>query len=222
MVGAQDRSRRILQRPARPYTKPPWRGIGVSWRPHRRPPRLTVCTERHAHEAAVRDRRLCGPRSAGQCSPRQAVNANDRIVSRRHSANRRKVCFIGSPIEGGSSWGGFREEAPAIIESAAVPAPAINKLAVASIVLSGLGVVGIFAGVPLIGSLLGVVFGHISIRQITRSNGTQKGRGMARTGLVIGYGVPVVLIAIILALLMSGSFAWFESAPAHHFELRSG
>jgi hypothetical protein len=72
-----------------------------------------------------------------------------------------------------------------------------------------LGVVGIFAGVPLIGSLLGVIFGHVSSRQIKRSNRTQKGRGMARAGLIVGYGVPVVLIAIILALLMSGSFEWF-------------
>ena len=81
-------------------------------------------------------------------------------------------------------------------------APAINKLAVASIVLSVLGVVGIFAGVPLIGSLLGVILGHASSRQIKRSNGTQKGRGMARAGLIVGYGVPVVAIGLLVAYLV--------------------
>ena len=106
-------------------------------------------------------------------------------------------------------------------KSTAVPpsgAPATNKLAVASMVLSIIGItpwvliiIGIaedFAGVPMIGSLAGALFGHISSRQIKRSNGTQKGRGMAIAGLVLGYGVLVLLIAGIVAL-----FIWPPTGP---------
>ncbi len=75
---------------------------------------------------------------------------------------------------------------------------ATNKLAVASIVLSALGALMIL---PLIGSLLGVVFGHVSSRQIKRSNGTQKGRGMAKAGLTVGYLGPPVLIILMLAMM---------------------
>lgn len=96
----------------------------------------------------------------------------------------------------------LREEAPAIIESAAVPtsgAPATNRLAVASMVL---GITG-FTVLPLIGSLLGIIFGHISSGQIKGSDGTQKGRGMAITGLILGYGVVVALIALIAFFIIS-------------------
>ncbi len=38
-----------------------------------------------------------------------------------------------------------------------------------------------------VGSLMGVVFGHIALRQIKADQGRQSGRGLAIAGLVVGY-----------------------------------
>ena len=63
-----------------------------------------------------------------------------------------------------------------------------NGLAIASMVL---GIVWIY----WIGSILAVIFGHISLTQIKNSNGTQSGRGMAIAGLVLGYiGIGFLLL----------------------------
>jgi hypothetical protein len=70
-----------------------------------------------------------------------------------------------------------------------------NGLSVASLVLSLVGVIPCFWGLQVPG-LLGVIFGLIGRRQIARSNGTQKGKGLATAGLVIG----VILLAVFAAL----------------------
>ena len=54
------------------------------------------------------------------------------------------------------------------------PAPPTSGLAIASLVLSILWV-----------SILGVIFGHIALRQINR--GEASGNGLAVAGLVVGY-----------------------------------
>ncbi len=79
----------------------------------------------------------------------------------------------------------------------------VNGFAIASMVL---GIVWIY----WIGSILAVVFGHISLRQIKQSNGAQTGRGMAIAGLVLGYvGVAtlLVLIAIVVVVGLGSSFS---------------
>ena len=60
------------------------------------------------------------------------------------------------------------------------PAPAMNGLAIASLVAS-------FFWVAWFGSFLGVVFGHIALSQIKQSGGRQTGYGVAMAGLVLGY-----------------------------------
>ena len=71
-----------------------------------------------------------------------------------------------------------------------------NGLAIAAMVL---GILWIY----WIGSILAVIFGHISLQQIRESNGTQSGRGMAIAGLVLGYlGVVTLILAIVGALLV--------------------
>ena len=53
-----------------------------------------------------------------------------------------------------------------------------------------------------IGSFLAVIFGHVALRQIKAGNGAQRGRGLAITGLVLGYlGLAVVVAAILGAFL---------------------
>ncbi len=62
---------------------------------------------------------------------------------------------------------------------ALVPATSTNGIAIASTVL---GIVWIY----WIGSMLAIVFGHISLSQIKR-NPYQTGRGMAIAGPLLGY-----------------------------------
>lgn len=80
------------------------------------------------------------------------------------------------------------------------PTRATNGLAIASMVL---GILWLW----WIGSILGVIFGHIALHQIRMSG--EGGRGMAIAGLVIGYlglltGVLLVIIGLAAA---SGSGA---------------
>jgi hypothetical protein len=65
-----------------------------------------------------------------------------------------------------------------------------NGLAIASLVLSILTLVGI-------GSILGIIFGFVSRRQIKRSNGIQKGEGLATAGISVGFlTLALVLLAV--------------------------
>jgi hypothetical protein len=65
-----------------------------------------------------------------------------------------------------------------------------NGLAIAALVL---GIMWFY----WVGSVLAVIFGHVALSQINKSNGTQQGRGMAIAGLVLGW-VGVAILAIIL------------------------
>ena len=76
-----------------------------------------------------------------------------------------------------------------------------NGFAVASMVL---GIVWLW----WIGSILAVIFGHVAIRQINRSNGTESGTGMAIAGLVLGY-IGVATLGFALLVLPS---TWPDSA----------
>ncbi|HEX9069086.1 MAG TPA: DUF4190 domain-containing protein [Ktedonobacterales bacterium] len=91
---------------------------------------------------------------------------------------------------------------------AAGPMPAGNSgYAIASLVLSILGLVAVL---PLIGSILGIIFGHLSLNEIKNSNGQLEGRGMAIAGLVIGYGalaLGLLLICAIIAIALISSSA---------------
>ena len=71
-------------------------------------------------------------------------------------------------------------------------APGTSGYAIASLICSLLGYIGVFG----FGPLLGIIFGHLALREIDRSNGALQGRGIAQAGLILGY------IALGLALLM--------------------
>jgi Domain of unknown function (DUF1707)/Domain of unknown function (DUF4190) len=70
-----------------------------------------------------------------------------------------------------------------------------NGLAVASFVASLLWM-------WWFGSVVAVVFGHLALRQINASGGRQTGRGLAISGLVLGYAG--ILVAALL--LVAGAF----------------
>lgn len=68
-----------------------------------------------------------------------------------------------------------------------------NGLAIASFVL---GLVWLYG----LGSILAIVFGHISRKRINESRGLEKGRGLATAGLVLGYLGVVGLVLVILLI----------------------
>jgi hypothetical protein len=83
---------------------------------------------------------------------------------------------------------------PALPQAARGPT---NGMAIASLVL---GIVALVGG-SCVTALPGVILGHMALRQIDASGGTQGGRGMAIGGLVTGY------IALGLTLLAALGFA---------------
>ncbi len=74
--------------------------------------------------------------------------------------------------------------------------PTTSGWAIASLICSVLGYIGLVG----IGSLLGVIFGHIALGEIKNSNGTVGGHGIAVAGLVLGY------VALIGGLVISCLF----------------
>ena len=82
------------------------------------------------------------------------------------------------------------------------PAPArTNPFAITSLVL---GVVWIY----WVGSILAIVFGHVALRQIARSDDQESGRGMAIAGLVLGYlglAAGALMVAFVVAIATLGT-----------------
>ncbi len=88
-----------------------------------------------------------------------------------------------------------------------VPVPKNNGMAVAGFVLSLVGLIPCFWLFQIPG-LLGLVFSAIGKRQIDRSAGAQKGRGLALAGLIIG--IVLVVLAIVFAVLLAVNDGEFE------------
>lgn len=94
------------------------------------------------------------------------------------------------------------------------PPAETNGLAVASLVCGILGVV--FPFIPLIPSILAVIFAGRGKRQIDSSGGLQTGRGLAVAGQVLGWvGIALVLVAILglVALVVVSTGGSVEVGP---------
>ncbi|MDQ3662813.1 MAG: DUF4190 domain-containing protein [Actinomycetota bacterium] len=86
------------------------------------------------------------------------------------------------------------------------PPAETNGFAVASLVCGILGVV--FPFIPLVPSILAVVFAGRGKRQIEASGGLQTGRGLAVAGQVLGWvGVALVLVAIAGLVALAAVFS---------------
>jgi Domain of unknown function (DUF4190) len=70
-----------------------------------------------------------------------------------------------------------------------------SKWAVASLVCS---LVGLCIGLS---SILGVIFGHMALSEIKRSNNYVQGRGLALAGLILGY-VEIALAVIVVIFIV--------------------
>jgi hypothetical protein len=71
---------------------------------------------------------------------------------------------------------------------------------------------------PLLGSIVAVITGHIAHSEIKKGGGMITGKGMATAGLILGYlaiagGLCVFCLAIILPLLGIGLSIPFLSTP---------
>ena len=78
-----------------------------------------------------------------------------------------------------------------------------SGLAIASLVLSLVWIYGL-------GSIAAIVFGHVALSQIKKSGGTQRGRGMAIAGLVLGY-IGLVTAIIFIAIAIGNVLEFVES-----------
>ena len=81
--------------------------------------------------------------------------------------------------------------------------PTTNGFAVAALVL---GIVGVFTfWLYLIIPILAVVFGHIGYSKVGKSQGTQKGSGMALAGLILGYAMIAIGLFFLFIAIVAGT-----------------
>ncbi|WP_308797097.1 DUF4190 domain-containing protein [Agromyces silvae] len=85
----------------------------------------------------------------------------------------------------------------------AAPANKTNTLAIVALIASIAGLVIFW----FIGSVVGVICGHISLNQIKRTR--EEGRGLALAGLIVGYiGIALSIIAVIAIVAWT---TWYMS-----------
>ena len=85
-----------------------------------------------------------------------------------------------------------------------------SAMAVASMIL---GIVGIVA-LPLIGSILALIFGYMARNEIRTSQGRVGGQGMATAGIIMGYiGIG---ISILLTIFVIGTFVFVATQLPHY------
>lgn len=78
-----------------------------------------------------------------------------------------------------------------------------NGMGIAAMVL---GLLGLVCVLPLIGSILGIIFGMIGLRKV--DEGLADNRGMAQAGLVMGWvGVGLFILSCIAALVIIAASA---------------
>lgn len=80
-----------------------------------------------------------------------------------------------------------------------------NTLAIVSLIFGVLG----WSFLPLVGSLVAIVTGHLARGEIRRATVRQQGDGLAVAGLVLGYvAIASALMFVMVALLFFGGLAW--------------
>jgi len=93
-------------------------------------------------------------------------------------------------------------------KSQAQQAPATHALAIVSLILSILGLVGVL---PLVGSIGGIISGRIAQQEIQAKPEQHGGEGLARAGVILGWvGVALGLLLVCLAML---AFLFFMAIP---------
>ncbi len=78
-------------------------------------------------------------------------------------------------------------------------APSTNGLAIASLILS----ISAFVALPLIGSIGGVVCGHMARSQLRQSREPAQGDGLALAGLIVGWVGVAFYVGLILLFVVA-------------------
>jgi len=74
-----------------------------------------------------------------------------------------------------------------------------SSMALVSLILGILG----WTVLPMIGSVVAVIFGHLALGEIDRSGDQLSGRGMAQVGLILGYSaLAVQLLSVVLFVVL--------------------
>jgi len=83
--------------------------------------------------------------------------------------------------------------------------PKTSPLAITSLVTGLLG----WTLLPLLGSLVAIVTGHMARSEIRRSRGVLDGDGLAVVGLVLGW-LPVLIgvLGLVVIFMFLGGIAW--------------
>ncbi len=82
-----------------------------------------------------------------------------------------------------------------------------STLAIVSLVTGILG----WTFLPFIASIVAVITGHLSKKEIRESGGTMSGDGMALAGLILGYAMialTILALIIIVTLIVLGINYW--------------
>ena len=87
--------------------------------------------------------------------------------------------------------------------------PPLSPMALSSLIF---GIVGL-VGLPLIGSIVAVVLGHLSRNEIRRSQGQIRGDGLALAGLILGY-IGIALIVILGIVIVFGFVFAFSTSSS--------
>lgn len=81
-----------------------------------------------------------------------------------------------------------------------------SPLAVVSLVA---GIVGLTL-MPLIGSIVAIITGHVARGDIRRAPERLAGDGLAVTGLALGYAaILIAIFAVVVMVVFFGGLAWF-------------
>lgn len=91
---------------------------------------------------------------------------------------------------------------------------------------SGLAIMCLVAGIlgwtllPVLGSIVAVITGHLALGEIRRESGRVGGKGIAAAGLALGYSL-LALIAIVVLVLASLAVVFVGSAQRPDFDVHS-
>lgn len=83
------------------------------------------------------------------------------------------------------------------------PGPPLSGSAIASLIFSILGLVGVL---PMVGSVIGLLLGHNARKEIDQSAGAVSGHSLAQAGIIVGW-LGIALGILVLCLIVTGLVA---------------
>ena len=87
----------------------------------------------------------------------------------------------------------------------------VRQTSISAVLSLVFGILG-WCVLPVIGSVVAIVCGHLARSSIRESRGALEGDGMAVAGLVLGYVmVALALLALVAIFLFFGGLLWFAT-----------